>query len=119
MAIEVSVNSVVRQRWDDVTRFYYEFDTSGVQTLARAYTTQENIDADGRATDLTRATNLANLYQQAQGAFSTNTTFLGLSAPTNAQVVAQVQALTRQSSKVIHVLLGVVKGDPTALDSTN
>lgn len=119
MAIELSIDSVVRQRWDDGTRVYTEFDASAVQTLTRPYTAPENADADGRATDAARAANLATIFTQAKGAISTNTTFLGLTSPTNAQVVSEVQALARQNNKIIRLLLGLLNGDSSALDNTN
>lgn len=45
------------------------------------------------------------LYLQAVNAIANNLTFLNLGSPTAAQVLAQVQALTRQLDAVIKVLL--------------
>jgi hypothetical protein len=45
------------------------------------------------------------IKDQAQGAVNTNNTFLALTTPTNAQVLAQVQALTRQNTQIINRLL--------------
>ena len=53
------------------------------------------------------AVNLDLLQQKAQNAIANNVTFLGLSSPTNAQAVAQVQALTRQVDALIRVVLGL------------
>ena len=39
-------------------------------------------------------------------ALSVNATFLGLASPTNAQVVAQTKALTRQVSAIIRLMRG-------------
>lgn len=44
-------NGVLREQWDDGTRTYTAWDASGVQTSTRPYTTQENADADNRATN--------------------------------------------------------------------
>lgn len=110
---------VLRQRWDDTTSTYTEYDASGAVTLSRAYNAQETADAQARATADTRASNLATIFTQAQNAIATNTTFLGLASPTNAQVVSEVQALARQSNKVIRLLISEIKGDQSALDSTN
>ncbi len=48
--------------------------------------------------------NLTTLRQNATTAVSNNTTFLGIASPTNAQAVAQVQALTTQMNQVIRYL---------------
>lgn len=47
------------------------------------------------------AANRATLLTQARNALANNATYLGIGAPTNAQVVAQVQALTRQVNGLI------------------
>lgn len=73
----------------------------------RPMTTQEQADA-------TASTNRATLLTQAANALTANATFLGLpdptannntylalSSPTNAQVVAQVKALTQQSNAYV------------------
>lgn len=43
----------------------------------------------------------ADLRDQAQTALDANDTYLGISSPTNAQVVAQVKALTQQTQRII------------------
>jgi hypothetical protein len=120
----VDGNSVLRQLWDDggtvgPARTYHEYDAAAVETLARAYTTQENADADARATAATRASNLQKIYTAMQNARANNTTFLGIASPTNAQIVSQVQALTRQNNGIMRVVYGLLNGDPSALDGTN
>jgi hypothetical protein len=50
--------------------------------------------------------NLASLLQKAQTALANNQTYLAIGGPTNAQVVAQVQALTRQVDALIRVAVG-------------
>ncbi|MFM1964892.1 MAG: hypothetical protein RL134_617, partial [Actinomycetota bacterium] len=48
------------------------------------------------------------LVQRAQTALQGNRDFLALSAPTNAQTLAQVKALTRQNTALIRLLLGLL-----------
>ncbi len=55
--------------------------------------------------DITAQTNQATIVQQARAALAANTTFLAITSPTNAQAVAQVQALTRQVNKLIRLAL--------------
>jgi hypothetical protein len=52
------------------------------------------------------AVNADHLVSRALGALASNASFLGLGAPTNAQVLAQVQALTRQVNALIRLRLG-------------
>lgn len=56
--------------------------------------------------------NASTLQGRASNALATNTAYLALGAPTNAQVVAQVQALTQECSALIRLFLG-------KLDATN
>jgi len=72
--------------------------------------TVEGFDADGNpvafvATSADEA-NIVTLIGRARTALNTNSTFLALGSPTNAQVLAQVQALTRQSNGLIKQMLG-------------
>lgn len=56
--------------------------------------------------------NADNLRSKAVAALTANATYLAVATPTNAQVAAQVQALTRECSGVIRMLLGLL--DSTA-----
>lgn len=56
--------------------------------------------------ELIQARNGATLRDRAAQALAANATFLGLGAPSNAQVLAQVQRLTRECSGIIRLLLG-------------
>jgi len=49
--------------------------------------------------------NIAALKGRAQTALSNNATFLAIASPTNAQVLTQVQALTRQANGLIRLQL--------------
>lgn len=51
------------------------------------------------------AANEATIRDRATTALGTNTTFLGIASPTNAQIAAQVKALTRQNNGLIRLVL--------------
>ena len=53
----------------------------------------------------TIATNKLTIEERAVKALETNKTFLALSSPTNAQLAAQIKALTRQCSGLIRLSL--------------
>ena len=48
------------------------------------------------------------IRDQAQNAIDANGTFLGLGSPTNAQVLAQVRALTQQNNRIIKALVRLI-----------
>lgn len=52
--------------------------------------------------------NLALIRQRAAQALTVNATFLALAAPTNAQVVAQVKALTRECNALLRMMLNAL-----------
>lgn len=60
----------------------------------------------------TAQTNGTTIRTQAATALGTNTAFLTFGAPTNAQIVAQVRALTRQTNGLIRLAIN-------ALDATD
>jgi hypothetical protein len=57
-----------------------------------------------------RNANEETIRINARTALATNTTFLALPSPNQAQGLAQIQALTRQSNGVIRVLLNQLDG---------
>lgn len=77
--------------------------TPTVTWTQRAKTTEE------QAND-TQQTNRSTIQTQAADAMAGNRTFLALASPTNAQVVAQVKALTRQNNAVIRLALNQLDG---------
>lgn len=78
--------------------------TTDDATLQAAITTAAGLFID-------RAANRGALTAKAQNALANNATFLGIASPTQAQAIAQVQALTRQVNALIRLALN-------ALDST-
>lgn len=56
--------------------------------------------------DTTAETTQADLRTKARQALSTNATFLGIAAPTNAQLTTQLKAITRQNNALIRLLIG-------------
>lgn len=50
--------------------------------------------------------NEQTVRERAGQALATNRTFLAVASPTNAQVVAQVKALTRQMNGLVRLVLG-------------
>jgi len=71
---------------------------------------QATLDTIKAADDTTNA-NRATLQQQAQQGFATIDAFLALTAPTNAQTLAQVQFQARAIKRLARLVIG-------ALDST-
>lgn len=53
-----------------------------------------------------RSANKATIQSRAESALENNRTFLAITSPTNAQIVAQVKALTRQNNALIRLALG-------------
>lgn len=87
---------------DGTTRVVACYDPAITQAqLQAAVDAHVAIDEDGNRT---------TLEQRAANALQTNRDFLALATPTNAQVVAQVKALTRQNNGIIRLLLGRLDG---------
>jgi hypothetical protein len=58
-----------------------------------------------------REPDLSALRDQAQAALDANTTYLAIGTPTNAQVAAQVRALTQQNQRIIRAVARLVLAD--------
>lgn len=105
-AIELFYDNGLRRKWqDDSTRTYSEWSYNGTLTLSRPYTAQENQQADDRARQGVTGGFESKVRQRAEQALQTNTDFLALDPPTNAQVLAQVRALTQEASALIRLVL--------------
>ena len=93
---------VLKDQFDTVTQTFTTWGTNGVQTGQRAMTAAE-------ITQFAAAAAIGNhdtLTSRAQAALAANATFQALAAPTNAQVVAQVQLLTKECNALIRLLIG-------------
>ena len=100
---------VLIQQWDDGTSTYTEYDgTTGAQTLTRAYVAAETNAATQRTNALTARANYSTILSRMQTAISNNQTYLAIASPTNAQVVSQVAALTRQNDGIMKVLANLL-----------
>lgn len=69
----------------------------------------------GELTEVARNATAATLETQAKNAIAANATYLAIVSPSNAQVAAQVRALTQQNTAIIRRLLALF-GDRTVLD---
>ena len=74
-----------------------------------------NVVNDVVVADIPASVNTDTLIGKANAALAANANYLAIASPTNAQVVAQVDRLTRECSALIRLLLG---GD-LLLDVTN
>lgn len=87
-----------------------------IDTLDATITISDRLSGDGRGRAQTISVvakpnslgaNAEQLRQRALAALDANTAFLAVGAPTQAQILTQVQRLTRESSGLIRLLLGL------------
>lgn len=113
------LNNKLAKTWDSDTGSYTEYGSDGVTVIARrSLTPEETAVLAVEASEATRTDNQATIMRQAQGALTANATYLAAGQPTNAQVVAQVRALTQQNNRIIRLLLSQI-GDRSQLDATS
>lgn len=93
-------------QWDTAT--YTAVDKTGAVIETRAVTPVEAAQAQADAQN----DNAVTMESQAASALTNNRTYLALSSPTNAQVAAQVRALTQQNTQLIRLVTN-------QLDATN
>jgi hypothetical protein len=77
---------------------------------AQAKASDEAAEVLTQSATATRVSNAATIRTQAANALAANRTFIALTAPTNAQVVAQTKALSRQMNALIRLALGNLDG---------
>lgn len=99
---QVWTNATLVESGDDATRIVTTYPPTGGPTT-RPYTAAENAAADARAAETAAATNAQTLRDKATAALAGNATYLALATPSNAQVAAQVKALTRQVNALIRL----------------
>lgn len=80
-----------------------EPDRAAAQAVVTAHPATAQAETNRVAREQDNETTIRDAAEQALAA---NRTFLALTNPTNAQVVAQVKALTRQNSALIRLALG-------------
>jgi hypothetical protein len=105
-ARDVYVDGVFREHWDDdifKVTFYGE---GGVTLYQRDYTPIEIAEAN----TIVQNTNRSLIFQQALDAIAANKAFIALTAPTNAQVLAQMKALSRQVDGLMRLALNKFDG---------
>lgn len=95
----------IAQSWDDSTDTYTAYDQAGNVTTTRPFTAEETARAQALEAAATASNNFATVRTAATNAIASNQTFLGIASPTNAQAVAQIQALTRQVNALIRLVL--------------
>lgn len=116
---EVYQKGVLVERIDSDARTATTYNVDGTVASTRPATAEEIAFLTQADVDNTRAGNQATIASAAKSALAANATYLAIGTPTNAQVAAQVRALTQQNNKIIRVVLGVVLGDRSQLDATS
>lgn len=84
-----------------------ESDRTAAQTVLDAHPAKAQAEAQRVAGE---RTNESTIRDRAGQALAANLTFLAAASPTNAQVVAQVKALTRQNNGLIRLVLNRFDG---------
>jgi hypothetical protein len=108
----------MRDVWDDALREYRGYDAAGNLVEKRPYTADESADADREANRVSLVDKSTTALSNNLTDISTNDSFLAIPAPTNAQVLAQVQELTRQNSRQARELNGVIRLVINRLEAT-
>lgn len=100
----------VEAQWDDDARQVLTFDESGAVLDVRDYDADETAEADERAAVTAQEANRLDLQAKAVAALQNNRDFLAKTSYTNADIVAQVKALTRQMNGVIRLAANALDG---------
>ena len=98
-------NGITRQWWDDATRTYHEYDEASVETLTRAYTAQENADADARTAAATQDANRRTIEDKLDAAMTDVQTLLDTANATiNAGPAPYIKTLARVARLLIRLV---------------
>lgn len=92
------------EEWDDNTRTYRRFDPDGALAEERAYTETEAAALVAADESSAREANRATLLAKVDFALAADLNYLELPSPTSAQVVAQVERLTRQAVALLRMV---------------
>jgi hypothetical protein len=96
------------ESYDGPSASYTSWDQSGAQTSQRPLSTAEVTALAGQDVAVATANNAQTLKVRANAAVAANTAFLAVPAPTNVQVLAQVQLLTKQCTALIKLTLSAL-----------
>ena len=106
MSEETYADGILRQRWDDITRTYTEWDAAGQQVESRPYTAEENALADEAAATEAEESNKSSMEAQAVAALADLQTYIDtpLGELTQAQVAQQVKDNARILKRLIRLM---------------
>lgn len=88
----------------DEDRKVYTYDTEGALVDERDFTADENATLDAILANRQREDDRRQTLAQARNAIQANNQFLNLNAPTQAQALQQIKALTRQMNGLARIL---------------
>lgn len=109
---DLYLDNVLRERRDITARTVTTWNAAGTLIGTRPYTASENAAADAAVLEDIANINRTTITDKTKIALEANATFLALTNPTNAQILAQTKMLTRECSALIRLVLNL-------LDSTS
>lgn len=98
-----------RRYWDFANRVFHDYETGA--DVSRPFNAAENQMADIEEVSLSKGALREELEDKVVNAFQSNNAFLAIASPTNAQVLAQVKALTRQNNAIMKLLVSKLMTD--------
>lgn len=102
------VTDTLRKEWNGDTRTYTQWDLAGNLVGSRPFTDSENALADAVDAKELESVNRPSVESKASDALTVNSAFLDIALQdmTQADIVKQVRALTRQNNALIRLVLG-------------